>query len=712
MPGIQRLEYADVSPFGLPSRSEVSLSGEMPGCTLPSPVTHGRGSKMNQFFPNLFSPIRVGNLTLKNRIINPGHGTGFAKDHIMTEQHLYYHRSRARGGVAMIITEAISIHPTSNTGSIQTVWGFDERNLPWYKRLSETVHEYGVPILGQLLHMGRQSGGGQWALRWAPSPMPSDEMPYGAAEIPHEMDDDEIQKLMRAYADCAAMVKEGGLDGVEIHAAGGNLIQQFLSPLTNQRQDHYGGSLENRLRFALEVIGVVRRSVGDDGIVGMRLSGEELVEGGLDVEDMKDISRSLGATGKLDYFNSIMGTSSETLSRALSIPPIYIPPAHYSNIWAEIKNAVDIPVIGVGRVNSPELAEKLIAEGKTDLVGMVRELIADPQLPNKAREGRADDIRPCVACLQSCLGRRVAGDSISCIHHPESGREATWPKATPAPARKKVLVVGGGPAGLEAARGAAKRGHQVILYERLDHLGGQIAVAARAPYRDVFGEITRYSERQTRKAGVEIVLGQEVTAELVLKLNPDAVVLATGSDPFVPPVQNGSNINLADVDSVLKGEANLGQSVLVVDTQGLHQGSDVAEYIAQEGKRVTIATTCSYVGANIEHLTWRLLFERLMELDITMVPFTGFKEIRNGAVILYSTITRKETPLEGVDSVVFASTRRANDGLYHALKGKVSELHVVGDCLAPRTAERAIYEGKLLGRSLLGAVGVHNLTHF
>ena len=656
---------------------------------------------MAQQFPLLFSPVKVGNITLRNRIVNTAHGTGFAKDHLITEQHIYYHMERAKGGVGMSIIEATSVHPSYDIGGFNMIWNHDDSIIPLYQRLSKAVHENGAKILTQLSHGGRQGySGGIMRPVWAPSPVPSPDSFQGASEIPHEMEEEEIAEVVEAFGQAAYRAREGGLDGVELHGGHGNLIQQFMTPWVNQRTDKYGGSLENRLRFAMEAIDSVRKKVGDDYVVGIRISGDEFIDGGLTLDDMKEIARRLAATGKIDYINVSNSNYSDLRSMAMHIPSYYIPPANFSYLWAGIKEAVDIPVIGVGRVNTPELAERILAEGQADMIGMVRELIADPHLPNKAREGNVDDIRACVACMQSCIGRLHEGLHISCIYNPVTGREREWANLEPAAIKKKVMVVGGGPAGLEAARVAAERGHRVTLYEKSGKLGGQVNTAAKAPLRGDFGDIAAYLERQVKRLGVEVVTGVEATQEMILKLNPDAVVVATGSIAFMPDVPGVDMGNSISAREVLEKKIELGEKVVVVDTEGLHPATDVAEFLADRSKKVEIITTKPYVGMEIEGMKWRLLFERLLEKGVVMTPFTGIKEIREDSVVVYNTITDQEREIEGVGTVVFAVGGVAENGLYRSLKGRVKELYAIGDCVAPREVEQAVYEGHKVGRAL------------
>ena len=651
-------------------------------------------------FPHLFSPLKVGPLTLRNRIVNTAHGTGFTKNHVFTDQHVHYYAERARGGVAMIITESASVHPTSNIGAQDTLWGYDREIVPSYRKVAAAVHEHGGRVIVQLSHQGRQGGTVEGLPRWAPSGIASRESIYGNNETPHEMDTGEIAELVRSFADCAELAREGGFDGVELHGAHGNLIHQFLSPLTNLRADEYGGELENRLRFAMEVIRAVRDRVRQGFVVGMRISGDEFVDGGLDLEQMKEIARRLSREGLLDYLNVSNSTYSDLGSMANHMPSMYYQPASFARIWEGIKGAVSVPVLGMGRITTPDLAEQLLAEGKTDLIGMVRELIADPRLPEKARLGMAGEIRPCIGCMQSCIGRRMKGQYITCIHNPVTGREGEWGQINPATKGKSVLVVGGGPGGLEAAKVAAQRGHRVTLLEKAPSLGGQTLTAARGPMRDQFAEISTFAEAEARRAGVKIRLNTEATVESILESKADAVVIATGAGPYVGMDDTASGPILTTAQDVLNGDLPENRNVIVVDTRGLHPGSDVSEILLDNGNRVEMTTTAPYAGSNLQPLVWRKIYERLLNKGLAVSAFTELVRLGEGSVTLRSTVTGREETREGVDMVVFADTRRALDGLYKQLKGRVSELYAVGDCLAPRTVEQAMYEGHSVGRRI------------
>ena len=450
----------------------------------------------------------------------------------------------------------------------------------------------------------------------------------------------------------------------------------------------------------MEVTRAVRARVGREFVVGMRISGDEFVPGGLDLEQMKEIARRLSAEARLDYLNVSNSTYSDLGSMANHMPSMYYQPAPFAHVWEGIKSAVNVPVLGMGRITTPDLAERLLADGKTDLIGMVRELIADPRLPEKARSGAIDEIRPCIGCMQSCIGRRMKGQHITCIHNPVTGREGKWGQITPATKAKSVLVVGGGPGGLEAAKVAAQRGHRVTLVERGSLLGGQALTAARGPMRDQFADIASFAEAEARRAGVEIRLNTEATVESVLASGVDAVVVATGAESYVGMEGTASGPRLMTAKDVLDGDVPANCSVVVVDTRGLHPGSDVSEILLDHGNRVEMATTAPYAGSNLQPLVWRMIYERLLNKGLVVSTFTEMAGLGEGSVTLRSTVTGREESREGVDVVVFADTRRAEDGLYRGLKGRVEELYAVGDCLAPRTVEQAMYEGHKVGRGI------------
>ena len=650
---------------------------------------------MTQQFPLLFTPFQLGKFTLQSRIVVTGHRGYFFESGMPTEDYGYYLRERAKGGAGLVTLGGCAVHPTS--GSVHLNW--DDAIIPRYQRVADLVHEYPVPVMAQITHQGGKAGpdhrrslNGDW-VTMAPSAVPNPGFGY-AQVMPHEMTIDEIEEIVDAFGQAARRVRSGGLDGVEVAVGSYGLMSQFLHGYSNRRTDKYGGdSLEERATFMMEGLQAVRDALGPDLLLGVRLY-DDAVDYSLVYEDLKIISKLLDASGLLDYINVWMGNLRGEVSIRYHVPPYYHSPGEFAGHAAGIKELVDLPVIGAGRINTPALAEEVLAAGKMDLVGMVRELIADPHFPNKAREGRAEDIRACIACNQSCAGRGSnLGLPITCIYNPVTGHEKDWADPGPAALKKKVVVVGGGPAGMEAARVAAERGHQVVLFERSERLGGQVKLAMKPPMRQSFEEIILFGERQLPKLGVDVRLGMEADVAAVLAETPDAVIVATGSTPYMPEIPGVEGKNVLSVADVLGG-TQTGERVVIVDTQGNQPACLLADYLADQGKRVEIVTGLTSVGSGIyARAVWHHLYGRLVGKGVTMSPMTGVTRIREDSVEVYHVVSPAMTwRIEPVDTVVIAGGGQANDGLYNCLKGKVEGLHAVGDCAQPRDIEMATYQ--------------------
>lgn len=667
---------------------------------------------MSQQFQYLFTPLQIGPITVRNRVLITAHTKNYAVNNILSDRHIAYYAERAKGGVGLIVTEMQAVHPTS-TGAFHNIClGFDSgKTIPQYRKLSQAVHAHGGKVVCQVWHCGQHTDGqvihDDWQPVWAPSPVPC----VLSRETPHEMEVEEIQEVIRGFGQTARNIKEGGVDGVELHGAHSYGIGQFLSPFSNKRTDQYGGSLENRMRFVLEVIEAIRRECGDDFVLGIRISGDEFAPGGLDQEDMKGIAQRLEATGKVNYISVSGGTYH---SLAIPVPGMAIPLGSLVYLAAGVKEAVqNIPVFTVARINDPIQAEKILADGYADMIGMTRANICDPELANKAKEGRIEDIRTCMACSEGCIQRLFAQRQATCVQNPAAGREEKWGSGTlkAAPKKKKVVVVGGGPAGMEAARVAALRGHEVVLYEKEPELGGQVLLAAKLPYRDEFGGSARFLSLQVNKLGVQVRLGTEATPELIQRERPDAVVVATGSEPLrtgftalrpdlpgLPGVEQG---NVYAVHDVIRGTASIGQRVVLIDDDGHHRSVGTGELLADMGKQVEILTRLPFVGMDIVLTDLSLLYQRLLEKGVILTPFTGVKEIRGNQVVAFPIYApQQERTIEGVDTVVLAMGNRACNELYRSLKGQVKELYAVGDCVAPRRIAMAIYEGHKIGRTI------------
>ncbi|MFX0199091.1 MAG: FAD-dependent oxidoreductase [Candidatus Hodarchaeota archaeon] len=652
---------------------------------------------MKEQFQYLFTPFKIGPVTVRNRIGFPAHGTQFAdKDHLMDERYVEYQRARAKGGVGVIVAGMMNVmFNCRDLFGIQEI--YDERVVPRLRQLAGAVHQEGAKVFVQLCHAGRETDTELTQLPvWAPSPIPSTTL---FRDVPKEMEIEDINEVVKAFSRATGFAKEAGLDGIEIHGASGYLVECFMSPYTNKRTDEYGGSLENRLRFPLEVIDAIRETVGNDLALGIRLPGDELVPGGNNLDDMVEIAQRLEATGSVDYISVSLGFYEGIFALGMGM---HVPLGFLNPYAARFKEAVDLPIWVTLRINDPIQAEKILAEGQADLVGMCRALIADPELPNKARKGRLDEIRPCIACNQGCLGRAIKGKPITCVQNPAVGKEKEIGTLDPAKTKKKVMVIGGGPGGMEAARMARLRGHEVVLYEKENDLGGQVNIATKVPIRKEFGGCTRYLIKQMEILGVKLNLGVEVTPEMIEQEAPDAVLVATGSTPSKPPLPGADQDNVLSVWDVLQEKVEVGEKVVVVDGGEAHwQCCGTAEYLADKGKKVEIITPLMVVGMELA-ATWDLtaLYMRLRSKGVVLSPNTALKEISGKTVVALDIYANTERRIEGVDTVVLATGNQANNQLYRNLKGKVKELHVVGDCLAPRKAMDAIYEGYNVGRIL------------
>ncbi len=486
----------------------------------------------------LFDPIEVGGVTLPNRIVMTGHGTGMADHHLPSEQHAAYYRERARGGVGLIGMAFPQIHPSSQNvpGEVQA---YDPAVIPGLRKIADAVHRYETKIVMQLGHTGRQSSS-TWSERalFAPSSIPC---PMNR-EMPKAMEIEDIDELVAAHALAAVHAREGGFDGVEIHSGyGGYLLASFLSPFSNFREDEYGGSVENRVRFARRALEAVRDAVGRDYLVGMNMQGHDFSPGGLEVEDAQEIAALLTGTGLLDY---VVVKGATYYSASQNVPDMQHPKGVWLDLAAKLREVVDVPVIAVGRVTDPYAAAQVLRDGGADLIAMTRQHIADPETVTKIRENRLEDVRGCIACNQGCIDRLFKITHTTCVHNPAAGYELELGEGTltPAPADGgRVVVVGGGPAGMKAAEVCARRGFDTVLLERRERLGGQLRLASSIEGREEIAEVIRHLEVQLDKLGVEVRTGAGADPEAVRALAPDHVIVATGSAPGRRIVGNISN---------------------------------------------------------------------------------------------------------------------------------------------------------------------------
>jgi len=650
-------------------------------------------------YEDLLSPVRIGGLNLRNRVVFGPHGTGFGRDGTVNERHIAYHLERARGGVGLIIMEATGIDssPTGVTTAGKNINASTDAVIPSYRKISAAMHEEGVAIFTLLSHSGRNTTMGANGLPpKAPSPIPMDR----SRDIPHALEIDEIALIVSQFAAAARRCREGGLDGVSLSFAHGNMVQQFLSPNANRREDGYGGSEENRLRLAREVLQAVRAAVGDDFVLGIRFSADEIVEGGYTLDDGVRYAKLFAEWGKLDFIDVTAGDNASMRSRSFHYPTIAVPSAPLVPMARAVRQAVNIPVFTVGRIDTPEEAQSIIAAGDADMVVMVRAQIAEPEIVGKIMQGRRAEMRECIYCNESCFARQQRVGDISCVYNPRSGREAMWPPLARSTVSCRLLVVGGGPAGLEAARTAARRGHQVELVERSDALGGQIRLLQRTPYREGYGKIADWLIGEVEKAGVKIRLDTSLTSEAILAEGHDGVVIATGASDARPDIPG------ADLPGVLTGRqvlagANLGKRVVVADWDGRYMGTSIAERLAMEGHEVTIVSPTFYIGMDGDLMTWRAQYERLLKLGVRMQPLSDVLAVEPEG-LRFRTMDMKEQVAEA-DSVVLCTRGVAERSLYTQLKDMLPVVRPVGDCWAPRQLEQAIYEGAMAGREIFAA---------
>ena len=650
-------------------------------------------------FTNLFSPLTVGPVTIRNRVVSSGHDTLLVDTGIVNDALIAYHVARADGGVGLVITQVADVDPEEESGGgVLQAW--NEDCVPGFARLADELRARGTTVFAQLHHGGRETHrrpDGTLPVTVAPSAVPNERF----LAAPRALDVPRIRRIVTAFGSAADRMRRAGLDGVEVVASHGYLPAQFLNPQTNRRDDEYGGDAERRLRFLREVLLAVRAGAGPALAVGLRISIDDESHDGVDPAAALDAIAALDAEGLLDYVSVVSGTSSSYAGSHHIVPSMLHSPAYVAPRAAAAKARVSVPVMVAGRINQPQEAEAILVAGQADACVMTRALICDPSMPGKAEAGRTDDIRACIGCNQACIGHYLMGTPISCIQRPETGRELTYGVLARATTRRRVVVVGGGPGGLKAAAVAAQRGHDVVLHEAAVRVGGQALRAEKVPGRAEFGGLVTNLEHEARSAGVEIRTRSTVTVETLEDERPDVVVVATGARPRPPELAVEGELAVLDAWDVLDGTEVPSGRVVVADWRGDWIGLGTAIALAQRGRRVTLATNGPHAGQSLMQYVRDEMTAEALRHGVTLVPFVRPYGVDDDTVYLQHVLTGEPVMIDPAGALVLALGHESVDDLLRALEARGDlEVHAVGDCLSPRTAEEAVLDGLRVGSAL------------
>tara|TARA_B110000503_G_scaffold64536_1_gene101687 strand:+ start:2035 stop:3927 length:1893 start_codon:yes stop_codon:yes gene_type:complete len=630
--------------------------------------------------------------------MSTGHDTCLPTNDLVNDELVAYHEARARGGCGLIVLQVSGVHETARYTS-HLLMATDDQCIEGYRRLADMCHSYDTRIFGQLFHPGREimeTAEGIQPVAYSASAVPSERF----HQMPRAMSLELINEVVKGYADAASRMQEAGLDGVEIVASHGYLPAQFLSPRVNLREDKYG---HDKLLFLTEVLAAVRHKTGDDFIIGMRLSESERDPTGIQSEEA--LQAAVALEHQLDYISITTGTSN-TLGGAIHIaPPMTIEHAYLAPACTRFKQKLSIPVMIAGRINQPQAAEQILASGEADICGMTRALICDPNMPAKAEQGHSDSIRACIGCNQACIGHFHKGVPISCIQYPETGRELQYGKSRGkgkqilAAKSKRVMVIGGGPAGMKAALTVAQRGHKVSLFEAGPRLGGQALLAQLIPARAEFGGLVINLEQELRGLNIDIYLNAPADKALARREAPDAIILATGAKPYWPEFERNGSLHVLDAWQILQDEAKVGKNVVIADWRSDWIGMGLAEKLALQGCHVTLAVNGLCAGEMLQAYVRDSVVGRLHSLGVKTVPYARLFGCDDDTVYMQHSVTGEAMIFEQVDTLALSLGHQRVDGLIEELKG-IAPIYPIGDCLAPRTAEEAILDGLRVGFEL------------
>ncbi|MDP6432053.1 MAG: NAD-binding protein [SAR324 cluster bacterium] len=662
--------------------------------------------KTNNHFPRLFSPIKLRGKTLRNRIVFGAHTANMSEQGFPGDRHIAYYRERALGGAAMLVIEPMPVHPAAVLTRGNFKHSTDEI-IPFFRKITDAVHEEGALILQQLYHVGQHGDAdNSFHANWSPSGLPS----YHDSDGSHAMNENEIEETIDGFVQAARRCHKSGFDGVEVWAAYHGMVDQFWTPWSNRRGDRWGGSLENRTRISREIITRIRKLCGEDFIIGIAVNDEPDFEVSLQRESIAEIIAYHDKDQLLDYVTCGSGSYFDFYK----LMPTFIYPERLGTDLAEAlkTNVSHALVIAESHIRTPENAEAVLSGEQADLVSIVRGQIADPHLSNKARDGRADDIRPCLSCNQMCWGRRSRDYWISCLVNPSAGREFEWngDRITKSTAPKRVLVVGGGPAGLEAARVSAERGHKVTIVEANDNLGGQFRLAGMQPRRGQIIDLLDWYFRQLSQMKVEVRLNTLMEADEIKRFDADVTVFATGSYPAdtgfqkaIPHLEKLPGIEIGGVysaEDVMARRAQVGKSVLLLDEGGNWKGCGTAWKLAEEGHAVTLVTPDPLVGKELQRTAADYpLRKRLAELGVDFILESAITSWNREGAEVFNFLNGKKQFVQA-NSLVFATPNIAEDSLFNELHGSGLKIINIGDSAGPRQAPFVIYEGRKTGLSI------------
>jgi 2,4-dienoyl-CoA reductase-like NADH-dependent reductase (Old Yellow Enzyme family)/thioredoxin reductase len=633
--------------------------------------------------PYLFSPIKIKSLDLVNRAVMSPMGTNLGNpDGTVSEAYVAYIKRRARGEAGLIITGIASVHP-SGSAIPNELGAYDDRFIPGLRKISDAVHAAGSKVALQLHHAGRES---LYLLQQGKAIAPSVVRSLVFGLTPREITREEIHEIITAFGAASARALEAGFDAVEVHGAHGYLLTQFLSALSNNRDDEYGGNLSNRSRFMIEVLQKVRKTVGEDFPISLRLSVEECIKDGYAFEDIRPILPNLVKAGA-DILHASLGTHGSP--GGITSAPFEYQPGF--NVWRakKLKEVVNLPVIAVGRFTDPSLANEVIARGEADLVAFGRQYLADPDFLIKAREGRPEDIRKCIACNQGCIERLMLGEGkIRCALNPETGQEIIYPQG-PVEVRRHVWVVGSGPGGLTAAYEAARLGHQVTLFEKEEETGGQLCFASKVPFKDQYGVWASWLTAQANKIGIIMRTGTEVTESMISEGNPEVVILASGGEQIRPDIPGIDLSLVSNAWQVLEGSVPPGKHAVVIG--GGLIGMETADYLCQKGTQVTVVEVLERSPVLKITSHGYMLHTRLKEAGCRLLFNTAIKKIEESSVTVL--MEGREQVLSPVDQIIIAVGLKPNDELKEILQAKKIRHFIIGDALQPRRIIEATEEG-------------------